>query len=144
MHAKIKDVLEQEYKDNYSYCNGEGHSKAMHERYIGIGNCLKGADPAATSPTYHLGLRLAPLSSTEIHRIRRAYWRLLLHSDLFHEPNPRYAIRNESWESSHTYAFISILTVSKLEEIDCVYYHFLLVSKLGLGQTPNTQRTRRS
>lgn len=64
-----------------------------------------------------------PPSPTELHRIRRALWRLWLYFDIFHDPR-----RNKVYLSHHQnlvaqYSFFSQLTIWELEEIDCVYYH---------------------
>ena len=74
----------------------------------------------------------APPSPTELHRVRRAFWRLLLYSDLFHEPNPKYPIdrREKTPVSNFTRAFLRVVTIWELEEIECVYYHLRIQIKL--------------
>jgi len=126
-HAKMRDALIQEYHERYRHCNGTGHSKAMHEKHWGPDYCLKrdATDAPATEilPMPIISLEPATPSPTEFHRIRRAFWRLLLYSDLFHEPNSRYPIPRTGEHTEATYAFIRFLTVWELEEMECAYHH---------------------
>lgn len=62
----------------------------------GPGYCLKAAHSltkgAQDLPIPDIDTEPASASLTELHRIRRAFWRLLLYSDVFREPNPKYPI----------------------------------------------------
>lgn len=82
--------------------------------------------PALLHDTLSSRLELKPKapSATEIHRIRRAFWRLLVYSDFFHGPDRKYPRSKGVCHDAGLSAFRNILTVSELEEIDCAYYHF--------------------
>ena len=61
-------------------------------------------------------------SPTELHRIRRAFWRLQLYSDLFHHPGREFM----AYEPDDIYRhgrFFEAITVWELEELECAYYH---------------------
>lgn len=125
-HAKFRAALVQEYRERYRHCNGGGHSKAMHEKHWGPNYCLM-CDATETPVTDFLPLPAisfepTPPSPTEVHRIWRAFWRLLLYSDLFHGPNPRYRVLPDKAKDA-TYGFIEFLTIWELEEMECAYHH---------------------
>ena len=140
-HVRMKDKMTEEYQHRLRLCNGKGHTKAMHEELWGPGHCLK-AYPSTMGATQNPPIldrdtEPAPPSPTELHRIRRAVWRLLLYSDLFHEPNPKYPIRNKGNQSSDaSYTFLWTLTAWELEEIECVYYH--LREQMELWTSPQS------
>lgn len=125
-HAKFRDALVQEYQERFDHCNGGGHSKAMHEKHWGPNYCLllDATDAPATDilPLPNISVEPAHPSPTELHRVRRAFWRLLLYSDFFHEPNPKYTVPQNGAKDA-TYAFIKLLTVWELEEMGCAYRH---------------------
>lgn len=60
-------------------------------------------------------------SQTELHRIRRAFWRLQLLSDLLQSDskNPIHADDEDIGED-----FISSLTIWEMEELECAFYHW--------------------
>lgn len=64
-----------------------------------------------------------PPSPTELHRIRRALWRLWFYFRIFHDlqgdKNYRSPYKNLHAQNS----FFHHLTIWELEEIECVYYH---------------------
>ena len=128
-HAQMRDALIQEYQERYRHCNGGGHSKAMHEKHWGLNYCLllNPTDTPATDvlPMPNISVEPSCPSPTELHRVRRAFWRLLLYSDLFHEPNPRYTvpINGVGQRADATCVFIKFLTVWELEEMQCAYHH---------------------
>lgn len=125
-HAKFRDALVREYQERYRNCNDGGHSKAMHEERLGPNHCLMRdtTDALATDilPMPDISVEPAHPSPTELHRVRRAFWRFLLYSDLFHEPNPKYTVPQDGTKDA-TCAFIEFLTVWELEEIQCAYHH---------------------
>ena len=134
-HVRMKDIITKEYQDKLRLCDGKGHTKAMHEEHWGPRHCLKACPSTMGArqnpPILDIDTDPAPPSPTELHRIRRAVWRLLLYSDLFHEPNPKYPIHNrESQSSDASFAFLETLTAWELEEIECVYYHLREQMKL--------------
>lgn len=94
------------------------HEKHEDSAYISRHNFTTDTAPPPTMPL--LSAQPAPPSTTELHRIQRALWRLLVYSDFFHEPNPRCPISKREEGRS---AFLGILTISELEEIECIYYH---------------------
>lgn len=67
-----------------------------------------------------------PPSATELHRIRRAFWRLHIYCALFHDLAPnafasdRLKFANKRWAPC---SFWHFLAVWELEEVECVYFH---------------------
>lgn len=61
-------------------------------------------------------------SPTELHRIRRAFWRLWLYFDVFHTP-PGRAYKKRILAVTRQEAFFGELTDWEVEELDCAYYY---------------------
>jgi hypothetical protein len=61
-------------------------------------------------------------SPTELHRIRRAFWRLQLYSDLYHHPGRR-SMAHDWGINSYRRKFLLASTVWEHEELECAYYH---------------------
>lgn len=61
-------------------------------------------------------------SPTELHRIRRAFWRLQLYTDLFYHPGREFM----AYKADEIYRhgrFFEAITVWELKELDCAHYH---------------------
>lgn len=126
-HSKMKEIHQEEYEKRYRHCNGSNHSKAMHEKWWGPGYCLKQATATdekilPSGPT--LAREAVPPSATELHRIQRALWRLLIYSTLYHGPHPlRSILPWPRWKREEPYNFLQLLTEFEVEEVECVYRH---------------------
>ena len=128
-HMRMRDLMTEEYQDRFRHCNSEGYSEAVHEKHWRDSYCLEayyntvGAAQNLSIP--EIDIDPAPPSHTELHRLRRAFWRLLLHSDLFHGPNAKYRVihKGEDSDSGRTLSFPSILKLWELEEMECAYHH---------------------
>ena len=137
-HERMREAKEQEVQKRVDHFNDVGHPRAMHKRHWGPDFCLNHgpADAAAShrSEMPILDADPAPPSPTELHRIRRALWRLVVYSELFHGRRPRYnntqRSRSDNDPPNALHAFLSILTVWELEEMECVYYHLRAQVKL--------------
>ena len=77
----------------------------------------------------------ALLSTTEVHRIRRAFWRLQLYSDVYHPFRPMSAVDcsddEDGWRDPG--AFWNLLAYWEVDELECTYHH--LVRQLQILQS---------
>lgn len=125
-HAKFRDALVHEYQERCGNCNDGGLSKAMYEEFLGPNHCLMrdATDAPATEilPMPDINVEPEHPSPTELHPVRRAFWRLSLYRDLFHEPNPKNSVPHDGAKDA-TYASTEFLTVWELEEKYCAYHH---------------------
>ncbi|MCJ1459228.1 hypothetical protein MMC28_009605 [Mycoblastus sanguinarius] len=145
-HAKMRNAMLQDYLERLNQCNSEGHSKYMHEKHWGPGYCLQNVSDRGGATKQLGGQQVYPSdtppeppSPTELHRIRRAFWNLLVYSELFHEPNPKYPLGRKPdgrQDDSGPCAFLNTMTGWELEEIDCIYYH--LREQYGLWVDPKS------
>ncbi|KAL8934451.1 MAG: hypothetical protein Q9216_005909 [Gyalolechia sp. 2 TL-2023] len=78
------------------------------------------------------GSQLSSLSRTEVHRTRRAIWRLRLYFALWHS---EYSPYNQA-------PFFVRLSVSELEEMDCVYHHLQHQVPFSQGNTRRESQHR--
>ena len=119
-HEKMRDLMTEEHRVRFRHCNGEDHSKVVHEEHWGPGYCLK-----ACPSKPEIGTKPVPPLHTELHRIRRAFWRLLVYGDLFYATNPKYPfVRKKEFLSLDGLSeFKETLTVWELKELECAYYH---------------------
>lgn len=88
-----------------------------------------------------------PPSSTEVHRIRRAFWRLWLFFELYHHagqpPGRRYVrVDPDSYPQGFGPVdfFFSPLALWEHEEMECAYYHLCYQSFLWRRQCPHCWR----
>ncbi|KAL8675871.1 MAG: hypothetical protein Q9186_007539 [Xanthomendoza sp. 1 TL-2023] len=87
--------------------------------------CLCNPD-RATSQASHT----RPASATEVHRIRRAFYRLWLFFELCHHPSQV----EDNWTRTDLF---DPLTIWELEEMDCAYYHLRRQSGIWRRECPH-------
>ena len=126
-HNRMRNAALQELQANCQQGKGQGHPNAIGEKRTSP-NFYSSTNHTSDTPPFTSwtlpNTQPAPPSPTETHRIRRALWRLVLYSDLFHEPNPRYPLPPEKRRlSESSWEFSRYLTASELEEIECLYFH---------------------
>ncbi|KAI9878357.1 MAG: hypothetical protein M1830_001138 [Pleopsidium flavum] len=75
------------------------------------------------NPGDYSGIPEAQPSSAELHRIRRAFWRLQLYCDLFHKPNDVTPPEQTPWRTQMKgpRTFLCRLCPWEIEELECVY-----------------------
>ncbi|KAL8780977.1 MAG: hypothetical protein Q9213_006228 [Squamulea squamosa] len=88
--------------------------------------------------------RRLPPSATELHRIRRAFWRLWLFFELYHHPGlpPGRPYDLVSQRTGNRYFsavdfFFNPLALWELEEMECAYYHLRRQSHLWRRKCPH-------